>query len=380
MSDPTGLLRAILENADDDTPRLVYADWQEEYGDPDRAEFIRAQCELAKPPARGTRTRRRELERRVKVLWKQHGADWAKQPGGGSEKLDWWERGFCAHHHAKDVAALMSELPRRLAKAPIQHAHVWSTRRTDVAPLVAWPLLARLRSLELFAANLYRDERIALIGDADVEARVRCPHLTRLEGLNLTQHNIGPEGLRALTHAPTLPALRDLAMYGNRWSDEAIKVVCQSPLASRLRKLHAGGGAVADFLTPTATSYLATTPALANLRVLNLDNTRIGDVGARHLARAPHFAGLTELWLHECQIRDGGVKAIAGSPHLANLEVLDLTSNWTGGHAGAVALIQSPYLKKIRYLDLWRCEGIGAKDVQLLRKRFRSRVNFGRSY
>jgi uncharacterized protein (TIGR02996 family) len=35
----------ILENPDDDAPRLVYADWLEEQGDP-LAEFIRLQCEL----------------------------------------------------------------------------------------------------------------------------------------------------------------------------------------------------------------------------------------------------------------------------------------------------------------------------------------------
>ena len=38
---------AIIENPDDDTPRLIYADWLEENGDPDRAEFIRLQCWIA---------------------------------------------------------------------------------------------------------------------------------------------------------------------------------------------------------------------------------------------------------------------------------------------------------------------------------------------
>ena len=50
---PTGtaLLAAILANPDEDTPRLVYADWLEENGEPERAEFIRVQCELE--PIRG---------------------------------------------------------------------------------------------------------------------------------------------------------------------------------------------------------------------------------------------------------------------------------------------------------------------------------------
>lgn len=89
---------------------------------------------------------------------------------------------------------------------------------------------------------------------------------------------------------------------------------------------------------------------------------------------------LPELWLHSREIRDAGVKAIAASPHLANLGVLDLSANWTVGHAAAVALFDSPYLKRIRYLDLWRCERLTRALEQMLRVRFRSRVNFQRSY
>jgi uncharacterized protein (TIGR02996 family) len=45
------LLAAIWAAPHDDLPRLVYADWLDESGDPAkaaRAEFIRVQCELAK--------------------------------------------------------------------------------------------------------------------------------------------------------------------------------------------------------------------------------------------------------------------------------------------------------------------------------------------
>src|SRR5262245_35816935 len=46
MKEAEGFVRAIAEDVYDDTPRLIYADWLEEHGDPDRAEFIRVQCEL----------------------------------------------------------------------------------------------------------------------------------------------------------------------------------------------------------------------------------------------------------------------------------------------------------------------------------------------
>lgn len=41
------LLRAVLEDPADDCRRLVYADWLEENGQPERAEFVRVQVELA---------------------------------------------------------------------------------------------------------------------------------------------------------------------------------------------------------------------------------------------------------------------------------------------------------------------------------------------
>ena len=52
-------LAAIAANPDDDTPRLIFADWLEEHGEPERAEFVRVQVELAArsgppfPDARG---------------------------------------------------------------------------------------------------------------------------------------------------------------------------------------------------------------------------------------------------------------------------------------------------------------------------------------
>lgn len=50
MTDPTataGFLEAICAAPEDDTPRLIFADWLADHGDEDRAEFIRVQCRLA---------------------------------------------------------------------------------------------------------------------------------------------------------------------------------------------------------------------------------------------------------------------------------------------------------------------------------------------
>ena len=41
MTDQDALLRALCEAPEDDAPRLIYADWLDEHGDPMQAEFIR---------------------------------------------------------------------------------------------------------------------------------------------------------------------------------------------------------------------------------------------------------------------------------------------------------------------------------------------------
>jgi uncharacterized protein (TIGR02996 family) len=75
MHDDEAFLRAIGAAPADDAPRLVYADWLEERGDAARAEFIRVQCELARPG--GERGRRTELRLRERELLQTHGHAWA---------------------------------------------------------------------------------------------------------------------------------------------------------------------------------------------------------------------------------------------------------------------------------------------------------------
>lgn len=64
----TTFLQAIIENPDDLAPRLIYADWLDEHGDTDQAEFIRLQC------TRGTQAD--PLPREMELL-DRHWRDWA---------------------------------------------------------------------------------------------------------------------------------------------------------------------------------------------------------------------------------------------------------------------------------------------------------------
>lgn len=52
MSDRAALLAAIRQFPDNDAPRLIFADWLDEHGEGERAEFIRVQCDLALRKAR----------------------------------------------------------------------------------------------------------------------------------------------------------------------------------------------------------------------------------------------------------------------------------------------------------------------------------------
>jgi uncharacterized protein (TIGR02996 family) len=83
MSEEAALLRAIYANPDDDTPRLVYADWLDEHGQPERAEFIRVQVELARTECEESHQR---LEERADELHEAHCEEWTKGLGKFNEE------------------------------------------------------------------------------------------------------------------------------------------------------------------------------------------------------------------------------------------------------------------------------------------------------
>ena len=64
MTERDALLKAVCDHPDDDTPRLVFADWLQENGEEERAEFIRLQIQLHRGRFRPSEEAR--LERRLK--------------------------------------------------------------------------------------------------------------------------------------------------------------------------------------------------------------------------------------------------------------------------------------------------------------------------
>src|SRR4051812_10854275 len=68
LAEHEAFLRAIFDAPDDDTPRLVYADFLQENGGPERAELIRVQCRLAALRQRGEEADGAELRAREREL------------------------------------------------------------------------------------------------------------------------------------------------------------------------------------------------------------------------------------------------------------------------------------------------------------------------
>src|SRR6266404_305728 len=91
-------LATILDAPQEDAPRLVYADWLEEQGDP-RAEFIRVQCELARLAADDSESKeqRSQLEDRADKLLLEHGDAWRIEIPEWARKGCEFERGFVQH-------------------------------------------------------------------------------------------------------------------------------------------------------------------------------------------------------------------------------------------------------------------------------------------
>src|SRR5262245_13702893 len=106
MRPDEAFLQDIREHPDDDTPRLIFADWLEEHGQPERGEFIRIQCELARTPpeppdfarppfaeAAAQDKMRRALEAREKELIDRNTHAWLAPLDRAADYV-WFDRGL----------------------------------------------------------------------------------------------------------------------------------------------------------------------------------------------------------------------------------------------------------------------------------------------
>ena len=146
-SDGEALFRAICELPGEDTPRLVYADWLEENGQPERAEFIRLQCETLAVPHATLAARRT----RASVLLKAHGDRWYNElpalPG-----VAWgtfFVRGFIDTARTFRLVNVTAALETMFGAAPLGSLTVTELHPGQLRELLDCPLLGRLAKLSL---------------------------------------------------------------------------------------------------------------------------------------------------------------------------------------------------------------------------------------
>src|SRR5262249_36393004 len=118
-------LADILENPDDDTPRLVYADWLTERGgemDLARAEVIRTQIELARTdrydPAWLAPSPPED------ALLSEYLDVWANEPEWDAVTCVAMRRGFVEHVGYEDFPQFLADARRVFALAPITSLEV----------------------------------------------------------------------------------------------------------------------------------------------------------------------------------------------------------------------------------------------------------------
>jgi uncharacterized protein (TIGR02996 family) len=295
MNEELGLLKDIIENPDDDTPRLRYADWLEGHGQPERAELIRGQVALASMSL--SDPRHDQLGRRNSQLLYQHGDAWAAPFTGPGVREVHFNRGF-----VEKIEATATAFARRgaawAAATPLREVKL-TEAAGEGARLAACPHLAGIRRLKLFDTRL---------GDADVVPLAHSIYLTRLRELYIGGSSfqyrqstmVGDDGLVALATSPFFRQLTSLTVYSTD-SDGSI------------------GSA--------GTASLAGAPVGSKLRRLDLRNTRIADPDAIALAGAAGLQGLVELGIDGGRIGTEGLVALLRSPHFRNLFQASFTAN-----------------------------------------------------
>jgi len=150
-------VEAILAEPSDDAPRLIYADWLEERGNP-RGEFIRVQVEMATlarytyggpmPAPRNPRhaARFRELWKRQMELYASHCAEWV-EPLIGKATGVFFERG-CVEGLSTPLQTFVTHASLWYQSMPIRQMRLVGPSSTeDWLKLADCPYVAKLKAL-----------------------------------------------------------------------------------------------------------------------------------------------------------------------------------------------------------------------------------------
>ena len=365
MTDPDhdALLRAIVRHADDDTPRLVDADWLEENGRGEEGEFVRVQCRLASaepddPEYPALTDREEELR-----TWLGTHAPGPRPtvPGGLSVEGGnrWWTytyRGFprflefdgYERYGAKAMRALASAVERAFDVLPTRWLVVRYITLAQLRALLKYPVLAGLSHLTV---------QLSATEDGDGAARLLagCRHLRHLRGLSLA-FGFGEAGCAALAAAPW-GGLEWFSPTCHEITPAGVRALSGAEWFRNARELRLNHG-----LPDGSFDALARLPAFPRLHSLDLTQTAFSEPAWQTFARSRAFPALGRLQLSYSELSGGQFDALAACT--SGLRVLGLRSCGLPPGTGA-ALAAAPWAAALRSLDLSN-NGLPAADVKAI--------------
>jgi len=258
MTEDEALLRAVLTAPDDDAPRLVYADWLDEHGDPARAAFIRTQIEIGCRPS--SHARLVQLKQAESTLLRANREAWTAWVPGWAEARA-FHRGFLEGIRAEagDFIAGADEVRLRTPLMAVQ----LDGRQDRAAPVFLTRALDGIRSLTLSVP----------VPAGAWEHLAASPYLGKLRELNLNSKGPPGELVSALVGSTALPALRTLRLTWCTLGDEHSARLVGHPWVGRLRALDLRN----NFITDEGGHALIESPHLERVQVLNLRGNPVAD-------------------------------------------------------------------------------------------------------
>jgi len=331
-------LRAILADPDDDAPRLIYADWLDENGDADRAEFIRLQVQLARlshsDPDWGPLSARSHELKQARYM------EWLNQlPQFDGVHWEIFDRGFISAARFDGPDAYFNNAVKVFEAAPINELRFHQFTWPNAVRLAESKHLRHVCTLDFHDGN-----RVANNG---IEGLMKSPHLVNLISLNLSRNSLGSAGVRAIAMAPYVRSLRKLTLDRNDLYDDALRFLSESPNSSQLQSLDL------DYTRVGADGVksLAASKYIRQLRVIQLNGNSIGDEGLTALADSDVMAKVHTLYLEGNHIGDAGIMALTRSTKVRRLERLYLRRNVISDD-GAFALAHWHHALRLRELHV----------------------------
>lgn len=314
MSSHEAFLADVIENPDDDAPRLVYADWLDEHGEAERGELIRLQCRLAQL---GDDPARAELERQERELLEAHGARWAEPLRGLVHEFQ-FRRGFVEAVEVLGSAGIGRRVRRAMELAPVRSLRLFKVGEELEELTGVGPCLGRLRELSVYVENdSYPDGTPEGLAPAGLFADGRLAGLTSFL-LDCDDGEIDSWCATDLLESGVLPPLQRLGLqlgYAETDDDDVLAALVEAEQFASLRALH-----LLYFALAEPAEALGSCPALSALEEL-LHDCSATEEGWRGLLWAPALAGLRRLDLGGTLVRTERVSVAMAKTELGR-EVL----------------------------------------------------------